>query len=96
MPWVWVCAVVFMDLAMVGHWFHGFVGHALGFVWWVVGVVVMLSVCWVISFGSCRGCGLPWVLFLWLWVDFLGYLWADFGGCGSGLCEVVVDWWWWL
>ena len=26
----------------------------------------------------------PWVSFLWLWVDFLGYLWSDFGGCGGG------------
>ena len=60
---VWVCAVVFMDLAMVGHRFHGFMGYAVGFVLWVVGIVVMLWVWWVIGFGSCRGfpfcgCGL--------------------------------------
>ena len=33
MPWVWVCAMVFVGLALVGHWFYGFVGHAVGFVW---------------------------------------------------------------
>ena len=32
MPWVWVCAMVFVGLALVGHWFYGFVGHAVGFV----------------------------------------------------------------
>jgi len=36
---------------------------------------------------------LPRFLFLWLWIDFLGTLWADFGGCGGGLCEVVADQW---
>ena len=59
MLWVWVRAVVFMGLAV-------------GFVWWVIGAMVMSWVWWVIGFGSCHGCGLPWVLFLWLWVDFLG------------------------
>ena len=53
MPWVWVCAVVFVGLVM-------------GFVWQVISIVVMLWVWWIIVFGSCRGCGLPWVLFLWL------------------------------
>ena len=59
MPWVWVCAMVFMGLAVVGHPFHGFMGHAESVVWWVIGIVVMPWVWWVISFGSCRGCGLP-------------------------------------
>ena len=45
MPWVWVCAVVFVGLAVVGHQFHGFVvghrhcGHAMGVVghwFWVM------------------------------------------------------------
>ena len=35
MSWVWVCAVVFVGLAVVGHRFHGFVGHAVGFVWFL-------------------------------------------------------------
>ena len=30
MPWVWVCVVVFVGLAMVGHRSHGFMGHAMG------------------------------------------------------------------
>ena len=64
MPWVWVCVMVFVGLAMVGHQFHGFVGHVVGFVWWVISVVVMPWVWWVINFRSCRGCGLLWVLFL--------------------------------
>ena len=59
MLWVWVCVVVF-------------VGLAAGFVWWVISVVVMPWVWWVIDFESCRGCGLPWVLFLWLWANFGG------------------------
>ena len=42
MLWVWICAVVF-------------VGLAVGFVWWVIDVVVMPWVWWVIGFGSCRG-----------------------------------------
>ena len=58
MPWVWVCAVVF-------------VGLAVGFVWWVISVVVMPWVWWVIDFGSCRGfyfcgCGLILMGLWWL------------------------------
>ena len=43
---------------------------------------------------------LLWVLFLWLWVDFLEQFWADFGGCSgsrSRLWVVVVGYvQWWL
>ena len=77
--------------------------------WWVIGLCrgvrgsccggsrlsfSFVAVCW---FSWLSWLGLPWVLFLWLWVDFLGQLWADFGGSICGLCEVVVDrWWWWV
>ena len=41
MPWVWVCAVGFVGHAVVGHHVCGFVGHAMGFVWWIINVVVI-------------------------------------------------------
>ena len=41
MLWVWVCVVVFVGLATVGHRSHGFMGHAMGFVWWIINVVVI-------------------------------------------------------
>ena len=71
MPWVWACAVAFMGLVV-------------GFVWWVISVMVIPWVWWVISFGSCRGfyfcgCGL---IFL--------------GSCGLILVVAVVGcvkWW---
>ena len=28
MPWVWVCAMVFVGLVVVDHRFYGFMGHA--------------------------------------------------------------------
>ena len=28
MPWVWVCAIVFVGHVVVDHRFYGFVGHA--------------------------------------------------------------------
>ena len=109
MPWVWVCAVVFVGLAVVGHRFHGFVvghrhcGHAVsmvshwlwvmlwvwvcavvfmglavGFVWWVIGAMVMSWVWWVIGFGSCCG------------FYFCGCRLIFLGSCGLILVVVVV------
>ena len=87
--------MVFVGLAVVGHRFHGFVGHVMGFVWWVIGIVVMPWVWWVIGFGSCLGVGFHEFYFCGCGLIFLGSCGADFGGCSGGLCEVVVDWWWW-
>ena len=63
-----------------------FVGLAMGFVWWVIDVMVMPWVWWVIGFGSCRGCGLPWV----------GCELIFLGSCGLILVVMVVGcvkWW---
>ena len=104
MPWVWVCVMVFVGLAMVGHQFHGFVGHAVGFVWWVIS--------W-----SCCGCGGSSISGHAVGVGCCGFYFCScglifLGSCGlilgvgcvkwwlisgsGGLCEVVVNRWWWL
>ena len=56
-----------VGVGVVGHRRHGHVVGIVSHRFWV-----MPWVWWVIDFGSCHECGLPWVLFLWLWVDFLG------------------------
>ena len=83
MPWVWVCAMVFVGLAM-------------GFVWWVIGVVVMLWV-WVamgLTFCGCGfiflgSCGLILVVVVvadqWLWFFFF----LDKCGCDCCLLKYI-------
>ena len=56
-----------VGVGVVGHRRHDRVVGIMSHRFWV-----MPWVWWVIIFGSCHECGLPWVLFLWLWVDFLG------------------------
>ena len=91
MPWVWVCVLcVGLCRGVYGScyggslvsWFHGLCCGVCVVGRWhrghVVGVV------------GHRFRVMPWVSFLWLWVDF--------GGCGGGLILVVVvvgrvKWW---
>ena len=56
-----------VGVVMVGHRHHSHVVGIVSHWFWV-----MPWVWWVINFGSCHEYGLPWVLFLWLWVDFFG------------------------
>ena len=92
MPWVWVCALVF-------------VGLAVGFVWWVIGFVVMPWV-WVavgFIFCGCRliflgSCGLILVVVVvgcvkwWLisGYDCFFFFFFDKCGCGCSLCYFIV------
>ena len=73
-----------------------FVGLVVGFVWWVISVMVIPWVWWVIGFGSCRGfyfcgCGLIFLgscglILVVVAVEEL----AVGNGSGGGLYEVVV------
>ena len=46
--------------AMVGHRFHGFVGHVVGFVWWVIGIMGVV--------------GHRFRVMPWLWVYAVGFM----------------------